>query len=371
MKKASASFDWRRAAGLAVSRSALGRPARLLRSVLLTAIAVSFAFPSVAQAHGPIAPVASSYFAKPLQVPAGLEAKVVDGDLRMWLSAPADETVVVLDYRGAPYLRFSPAGVAVNHNSSMYYLNRTPFAQTPPASLTASTPSSWHMVTSGHSYEWHDGRLHALATVALTPGVAFVGHWRVPLRVNGRSAAIGGGLWHADDPSLVWFWPILVLLACVVAGWRTRRAELDRSVARLLANVALVSIAIAGLGLKLHGRPGVSIFQLVELAFILTFVGWGLWQSLLRTPGYFVCLLIGVGAIWAGGVLIPTLLDGFVLIALPAFLARTVTVLCLGCGIGLLLFVIRLSDLADRRLARSRPAEALDHEHGGVTESRA
>jgi hypothetical protein len=175
----------------------------------------------------------------------------------------------------------------------------------------------------------------------------------------------------ATHPSLVWLWPIVVLLACVVAAWRTRRAELDRSVARLLANVALVSIAIAGLGLKLHGRPGVSIFQLVELGFILAFVGRGLWQSLLRTPGYFVCLLIGVGAIWAGGVLIPTLLDGFVLIALPAFLARAVTVLCLGCGIGLLLFVTRLSELADRRLARSRPSEVLDHEHGGVTESRA
>jgi hypothetical protein len=84
--------------------------------------------------------------------------------------------------------------------------------------------------------------------------------------------------------------------ACVCGG---RLAELDRSLARLLANVALVSIAIAGLGLKLHGRPALSTLQLVELAFILAFVVWGLWQSLLRTPGYSVCLLIGVGAIWA------------------------------------------------------------------------
>ena len=98
-------------------------------------------------------PVASSYFAKPLEVPAGLEAKVVDGDLRMWLSVRADETVVVLDYRGASYLRFSPGGVAVNYNSSMYYLNQTPFAQTPPGNLTASAPPSWHVVSSRHSYE--------------------------------------------------------------------------------------------------------------------------------------------------------------------------------------------------------------------------
>jgi hypothetical protein len=49
--------------------------------------------------------------------------------------------------------------------------------------------------------------------------------------------------------------------------------------------------------LKLHGRPALSTLQLVDLAFILAFVVWGLWESLLRTPGCFVCLLIGVGAI--------------------------------------------------------------------------
>jgi hypothetical protein len=77
------------------------------------------------------------------------------------------------------------------------------------------------------------------------------------------------------------------------------------------------------------------------------FVGWGLWRALLHRPGYFSCFLIGVGAIWAGGVLIPTLLDGFVLIALPAFLARVVTVACLGCGAALLLLVFRMAERAE------------------------
>ena len=232
------------------------------------------ASPGVAEAHGPVAPVASSYFAKPLQVPPGLEAKVVDGDLRMWLRVPPNETVVVLDYRGAPYLRFSPAGVSVNHNSSMYYLNQTPFAQTPPANLTASTPPSWHRVTGAHAYEWHDGRLHALASVALTPGVSFVGRWKVPLRLDGRLAAIDGGLWHADSPSVVWFWPILVVVACVLAAWRLRRRRFDQLLARALALVGLAAVAVAGLGVQLHGRPGISVFHMVELAFILAFVAW-------------------------------------------------------------------------------------------------
>ena len=40
--------------------------------------------------------------------------------------------MVVLDYQGAPYLRFTPGGVEVNTASAMYYLNQVP-AQTPPA----------------------------------------------------------------------------------------------------------------------------------------------------------------------------------------------------------------------------------------------
>ena len=83
-------------------------------------------------------------------VPAGLDAKVVDGDQRMWLSVPAGETVVVLDYSGAPYLRFNQRGVQVNQGSAMYYLNQTPIAETPPAGLSATTPPRWQQASGGH-----------------------------------------------------------------------------------------------------------------------------------------------------------------------------------------------------------------------------
>jgi hypothetical protein len=88
--------------------------------------ALGGALPCVAGAHGPVAPVASAYLARVSSVPSGVEAKVVDGDQRMWLRVGPGETVVVLDYRGAPYLRFSRAGVEVNHNSTMYYTNQSP-----------------------------------------------------------------------------------------------------------------------------------------------------------------------------------------------------------------------------------------------------
>ena len=245
-----------RSAGAAGTKSRRRGPSRRPWPIAMLGLLLALGgLPATAQAHGPVAPVASAYLAKIHQVPAGIDAKVVDGDLRMWMRVPADETVVVIDYRGAPYLRFSPSGVWVNENSSMYYLNQTPVAETPPTNLTASTPRHWHHVSGGHSYEWHDGRLHALAAVAVAPGASYVGRWNVPLRVDGRLASINGGLWHADDPSIVWFWPIIVLVVCVLAAWRVRRPRLDALVSRGLANAVLVGVTIAGLGVELTDGP--------------------------------------------------------------------------------------------------------------------
>jgi hypothetical protein len=311
--------------------------------VILVAVGLSATMPAAASAHGPVAPIASSYLARVGSTAPGTQAQVIDGDQRMWLRAPPDATLVVIDYRGAPYLRFSARGVAVNTNSAMYYLNQTPVAEPPPPGLSRDTLPHWLPVTSGHVYSWHDGRLHALAAVALAPGSAYVGSWRIPLIAGGRPSAIAGGLFHADHPPLAWFWPIVVGLACLPAAWRLRRPELDRIVARILEGGALVAITAAAVGVELHGRPGVSAFGLVKLAVVLVFVAVCLWRMLTGRSGYFSYFVIGCAALWAGVQLIPTLLDGFVLAALPALLARIAAVVCLATGVSLLLLFARLA----------------------------
>jgi hypothetical protein len=321
---------------------------------LVVVLAVAQGFPASADAHGPVAPVALDYLARVTGVPAGLEAKAVDGDQRMWLRVPPRETVVVLDYRGAPYLWFSRSGVEVNQNSAMFYLNQTPVALVPPASLGPRTPPQWHRVTGGHAYEWHDGRLHALATVAISPGKSFVGRWTVPVLVDGRRSVISGSLWHRDAPSIVWFWPIAVLLLSVLAAWRVRRPALDWLTARALVVGALVGIAAAGIGRELHGRPTVSVFQLIELAVVLAFVVWGLIRVAFQPPRMFAYFVIAVAALWEGLELSPTLVNGFVLIALPPFVARAATVAALGCAVGLLIMVFRLFDQPEESAAQLR-----------------
>jgi hypothetical protein len=290
-----------------------------------------------AAAHGPVAPVATDYLARVSGLPAGLDAKVVDGYVRMWLSVPPTATVEVLDYRGAPYLRFSRSGVEVNHNSEMYYLNQTPVAWTPPRSLSRSTPPNWKLATSGHAYEWHDGRLQALAGIALSPGAGYVGRWRIPIVVNGRRAGIDGGLWHRNHPSIVWLWPIVVIFACALGAWRMGSIGIGGGVTRGLALAALLAIGVVAIGRALHGRPSVAVTQWLELAAVAAFIAWALARTLAGKAGFFVHFAIASVAIWEGFNVLPTLFHGYVLIDLPAFIARSATVVCLGCGASLML----------------------------------
>ena len=332
-------------------KSRRGLVARALLGPAIAAIVV-LANPAVAAAHGPVAPVATSYLARIATEPAGLDAKVVDGYVRIWLRVPARDTLVVPDYRGAPYLRFNRAGVQVNRNSEMYYLNQTPSPWAVPSGLSRTTPPHWLAASAGHDYEWHDGRLQALASVAVAAGTSYVGRWTIPIDLDGRHAAISGGLWHAGSPSIAWFWALAVLLLCFLAAWRVQSPALDRRLAGILGVTALVALSVACLARELHGRPGVSIFQEVELVLVLAFAVWQLQRLLSARASWFSSLLIALVALWQGLDLVPTLLNGYVLVELPAAVVRVATVLCLGCAVSLGLLALRQGDQAESGLRR-------------------
>jgi hypothetical protein len=310
-------------------------------------------WPAPAAAHGPVDPAATSYQARLSQVPAGLHAQVVDGDQRLWLRVDPGRTVLVFDYQGLPYLRFSAGGVAVNRSSAMYYLNQVP-PQTPPAPAGVHTPPRWDPVSAGHAYGWHDGRLGDLAASALAPGTTYVGRWRIRLQVDGVRTAIAGGLFYAPSPSIVWFWPILVAVACVLAALRLGRPELDERVARRIGVIALVAFALASAGQELHGRPAVSAGQVVTLAVVLVFAAWGLRRLALHRHGWFTVFLIAAAAIWEGASLIAVLVDGYVLIALPSWLARVAVVACLASGVALLPIVFAIAERPGRTRSGAR-----------------
>jgi hypothetical protein len=282
-----------------------------------------------------------------------VEAKVVDGDLRLWMRVAPWQRLEVLDYTGAPYLRFSRSGVEVNRNTEIYYLNLIP-VEVPPAGLTAKTPPHWQKLSSAHQYSWHDGRLAALASTVLAPGTSYVGRWSIAVRVDGHLSSISGGVWHAPDPPIAWFWPVIVIFTCVLAAYRLRRPQLDLDLARALAVTVLAGITVGTLGRQLEGRPSITAWQIGLLIVVLTLViaalAWALWGR----PGCFFLFVVSVASVWEDFELIPTLIHGYVLMAMPAFLIRTAAVLCLGAGAGLLLLVVRMADLPEGSLALSR-----------------
>jgi hypothetical protein len=328
-------------------------PGRLLAPAI-AAFVLTLLAPAAAQAHGPVDPSGSTYLARITHVPAGLQGQAIDGDLRLWMRASPSLNVYVIDYRGAPYLHFERDGVWVNENSSMYFLNQIP-PVTPSTDLGPDTRPDWHRVTTGHTYVWHDGRLHAGATQARLPGSRFAGDWSVPLRIDGAAASIRGGLYYAPPPSPVWFWPVAVVLGCVLAGVRLRRPELDLRLARISGGIALAGFVVASIGHQLHGRPGVSSGNVLALVVELIAAAAAAWWLYARDPRWLVLAAIAALTLWQGVSQIAALEDGWVLLALPALLGRVAVACCLAGGAGLIPIVLTGAE----RAARSRgPATA-------------
>jgi len=314
------------------------------RGACITAIALLAAaiLPSAASAHvGRVPPAAATDLARLSYAPPGLEVRILDGDQAIWMRARSALTVIVTGLRGERYLRFSPAGVAVNTRSATWFLNRV-YPQAVPRSDTLDTPPRWKPLTTRHSWTWHDGRLHTPALAAHPSGDAYLGRWVVPLVVDGRGTAIRGGLWQSKPVSLLWFWPLLVAAACIPALLKLREARLETQVGVALAALALVSALTARLGRELYGRPTVSSWQLVlvavsclvaaALAVLYSRRDW-------RVLGGF---LIGIFATYQGLALVSTLRDAWVLAAFPGWLERTAAGLSLASGVALILVSLRV-----------------------------
>jgi hypothetical protein len=298
--------------------------------------------PGRAAAHvGVTAPAATSYLARISSVPRGIEAKVVDGDQRLWLRVSPSLDVVVVGLRGEPYLRFSADGIEVNTRSVTYYLNRARAASLPPG-LGSGTPPAWKRVTTAHSTSWHEDRLHALALAAHAAGTRYLGRWSVPLLVDGRRASIIGGLWQARRPSLLWFWPLALLGACLPALLRLRDAgpRFERVTVAVLAGLALAAATLGRLGRELFGRPSVSSGQLALVA-LTCVVASGLALLWLRGEWRAVAgTLIGVLSLYQGLALFGALRNAYVLAAIPAWAERAAASVSLAAGIGLLVVTL-------------------------------
>ncbi|GIK76977.1 MAG: hypothetical protein EDQ89_05960 [Acidobacteria bacterium] len=132
----------------------------------------------------------------------GLSAEILNYDSDIVLTSDGDNTIIVEGYEGEPYLRFSPGGaVEANLASPAYYLNSDRYGDAEvPADADPDADPDWKLVAGTGEFSWHDHRSHYMST-SIPPQVEDEGQrtrifdYEIPLRVDGRPAAIRGTLY--------------------------------------------------------------------------------------------------------------------------------------------------------------------------------
>jgi LPXTG-motif cell wall-anchored protein len=171
------------------------------------------------------------------QIP-GLSVEVLNGDDRLEVHYNGTQTVTVEGYNHDPYLRLRSGGIVeVNLRSPAYYLNQDRFLGAKvPAIADPKAPPRWQLVAHTGRYEFHDHRMHWMATgvpeqVKDRSKRTKIVDWRVPLRAQGTSGAITGELfWRGSGPgapvaAFVALGAIMLLGGALVVLVRRRRAS--------------------------------------------------------------------------------------------------------------------------------------------------
>jgi hypothetical protein len=220
-----------------------GRLTRLLAAPALVAVALlGSAGPAAADAAGP-----TDYRTEIVALdPAvdGVTASVVGGDSFLRLEVAPGTEVLVVGYRGEPFIRFLPSGIVEeNRRSPSWYLSQDRYGTTAvPADVTEDAEPDWVQVASDGSWAWHDHRSHWMGTappLGAEPGDVVL-EAVVPLEVDGRAVDLSVRSTLQAAPSR---------LPAVAVG--------------VLAGVAVLALAraagLAGVGAALSGFAAVAL----------------------------------------------------------------------------------------------------------------
>jgi hypothetical protein len=197
-----------------------------------------------------------------------LEVKVVEAGSRHEVENRTGQELLVLGYKGEPYLRIGPDGVFENKLSPATYLNKSRKGGTPPESAEKAKvgDTDWAKVSSAPVARWHDHRIHWMGNinppdVRNRPGERHVikmsaddSQWSVPMKLAGAQDVVVKGdlVWVPGPSPLPWYLLIVVVLALVIAVGRS--AAWARGLAALTAVLLAVDVFhVIGLGLANAG----------------------------------------------------------------------------------------------------------------------
>ena len=199
------------------------------RSVAPLLACLTLAVPASASAHAKTPTVALDYrliLDQQSRTLRGAHVAILDGDrsLRVDLDSA---TVVVLGDLNEPMLPITPAGAWANRSSP-----------TAVAQRLAGNGRGWQRV-GGSTFTWHD---HRLAPPPYREDrVGAVAQFRVPIRIDGRRAAIAGSFVRYRRPS-VWRW-----IAAALSSGSLPRVAVVRRWPHVRQRLTLALGCIAGL----------------------------------------------------------------------------------------------------------------------------
>jgi hypothetical protein len=174
-------------------------------------------------------------------------ASIIGGDAFLLLEVAPGHEVLVIGYRGEPFVRFAPNGeVAENRHSPSWHESQERYGtlDVPPEATPDAEPR-WVTVADDGRWAWHDHRVHWMGTVpplGSAPGDVVLDAV-VPLRVDGEPVALRVRSVLQASPSAV---PALlgagIGLALVLGA--ARLAGAHRGTALALSAVAAAALVV-------------------------------------------------------------------------------------------------------------------------------
>ena len=302
---------------------------------LVVMVVLALLLPANAAAHGRGPVVALSdrlILGRPVH---GISVRVLDGDRSLRVSVLPGHTLVVRGYLDEPMIRFAVGAVEANRESP-----------TANADRIVSVGSGWTRVAAGRSFAWHDHRL-----APPNGGSGTVGHWSVPVTIDGHTEAITGTFVRVPGPRIGLWLLGAVAATTAILTIAVRRPRTRAGLVLVLAIVAGLAALIAITAFAVRDAPtgGIEWFQLAGGAIVATVAA----AVLVRAKGARRTTAAGViGALAAAAMLssLPIFRHGVVISALPAFVARLACAAAVVGGI----CAAGLSFIADqpRRLAQ-------------------
>ncbi len=272
----------------------------------------------------------------------GIVVSLAPDHEQLELRVTGRHTVVVLGYRGEPYLRVDAGGVFENVRSPAVATNRTRIPTGSPANATGSP--RWRRVSRRAVARWHDHRAHWMGGITPRAIRRDPGHdhvverWTIPLQVDGHRARIRGQV-RWDPPSSAWPWSVgavIVAGALVTVAARPRIARAGLAAALLLmasAEAAHLWGAWPFSNGSTLGRLGEAIPSIAAIAACLGALAWLLRTNPWRSAP--ALILAGLFVFVSGGVAdLSSLSHAFIPSRVSPEIARALVAVALGLGAG-------------------------------------